>query len=438
MKQCTMRRIPVSGTFELTSRCNFNCKMCYIHTQKESASFCPEGISEAETGKRELTASEWITLGKEAKAQQMLFLLLTGGEPLARSDFREIYDGLYQMGFLLSINTNGSLWTSELIEWMRRRPPLQINVTLYGSSRDTYGRLCGCPEAFEQVKHNILQMKRAGFNIRINVTVTKLNVTDLTDILEFANQHELEVNGTSYLFPAKNCAGNRYRLDASTAGIVRVRLMQSVCMPEELQALTGTSKVYAHEELQALTGMSKVYMPEDLQALAGTSKVYMHEELQALTGMSKVYAHEDLQVLSDMTKENGHTVTNTEKGNFRGAPMKCSAGKSSFWITWDGKLLPCGMLASVSVPLQGEGFAAGWRQLIRETDRIRMPVKCISCNHARYCMICGAAALAEGNGDVERMDNYICRMTEACMKSLTESYFRQINQIEVKSRDCPD
>lgn len=408
MKQCTVRRIPVSGTFELTSRCNFNCRMCYIHTPKEAESFYPECSSEAEKGKRELTASEWITLGKEAKAQQMLFLLLTGGEPLVRSDFREIYEGLYQMGFLLSINTNGSLWTPELIEWMRSRPPLQINVTLYGSSRDTYGRLCGCPEAFEQVKHNILQMKRAGFNIRINVTVTKLNVTDLTDILDFANQHELEINGTSYLFPAKNCAGidNRYRLDASTAGIVRARLMQSVCMPEELQALAGTSKIYT---------------PEELQTLAGTSKIYTPEELQTLT---------------DTPKENGDAVTNTENENFRGAPMKCSAGKSSFWITWDGKLLPCGMLTSVSVPLQGVDFAAGWRQLIRETDRIRMPVKCVSCNHARYCMICGAVALAEGNGDVEKMDHYICRMTEACMKSLAESYFRQINQTGIKGRDC--
>lgn len=27
--------IPVSGSFELTPRCNFNCQMCYVHMTDE-------------------------------------------------------------------------------------------------------------------------------------------------------------------------------------------------------------------------------------------------------------------------------------------------------------------------------------------------------------------------------------------------------------------
>ena len=87
--------IPVSGTFELTQRCNFGCEMCYVHdcTQKTDP----------------LSAEDWISLAKQARDAGTVFLLLTGGEPLIRDDFEEIYRALAKMGFLISINTNGSL-----------------------------------------------------------------------------------------------------------------------------------------------------------------------------------------------------------------------------------------------------------------------------------------------------------------------------------------
>ena len=65
--------IPISGTFELTPRCNFNCKMCYVHLQ-------PEEIPQNGV---ELTAKEWLRIAKEAKAAGTTWLCITGGEPPA-------------------------------------------------------------------------------------------------------------------------------------------------------------------------------------------------------------------------------------------------------------------------------------------------------------------------------------------------------------------
>lgn len=75
---------PLAGNFELTPRCNFNCKMCYVH------------LSEAEQKRRgaELSADEWLSIAETARSEGMLFLLLTGGEPLIRPDFRYILSEL--------------------------------------------------------------------------------------------------------------------------------------------------------------------------------------------------------------------------------------------------------------------------------------------------------------------------------------------------------
>ena len=75
--------IPISGTFELTPRCNFNCKMCYIHEN-------------CNTKKSELSLEQWLEIAKKAKEAGTLFLLLTGGEAMV----------LYLMKKLLSVLNN--------------------------------------------------------------------------------------------------------------------------------------------------------------------------------------------------------------------------------------------------------------------------------------------------------------------------------------------
>ena len=79
----TLRGVPLSVTFELTARCDLNCRMCYIHKRQNDAAVM----------ERERTAEEWLALARQAQERQMLLLLLTGGEPLLRPDFREIYTG---------------------------------------------------------------------------------------------------------------------------------------------------------------------------------------------------------------------------------------------------------------------------------------------------------------------------------------------------------
>ena len=109
------RGIPLSGNFELTPRCNFNCRMCYIHQNARAED--------------EWTAQEWLELGRKACDAGMVFLLLTGGEPLIRKDFREIYSGLKGLGLLISINTNASLIDRDWVEFFKKDPPCTVPPT---------------------------------------------------------------------------------------------------------------------------------------------------------------------------------------------------------------------------------------------------------------------------------------------------------------------
>ena len=68
------RGVPLSGTFELTPRCNLDCRMCYIHRRENDAAAL----------RGEASAAEWLALAEECCREGTLLLLLTGGEPLLR------------------------------------------------------------------------------------------------------------------------------------------------------------------------------------------------------------------------------------------------------------------------------------------------------------------------------------------------------------------
>ena len=56
-----------------------------------------------------------------------------------------------------------------------------------------------------------------------------------------------------------------------------------------------------------------------------------------------------------------------------GEGIRCRAGKSNFWVTWDGKMLPCGMLPDEGVDLARTGFAEAWKHITEKVSCIRLP-----------------------------------------------------------------
>lgn len=177
----TEKGIPVFGGFELTSRCNLSCKMCYIKDNENKTSF--EG---------ELTARQWIELGHEAADCGMLVVYLTGGEPLVRTDFKEIYEAFNRLGLRINLFTNGTLITEEMLRWLSEMPPSTVDVSLYGASGKTYLELCGKEEAYNRTCKGIELLLKYGINTRIKTTIVRSNKNDYDAIKDIAQKLGLE------------------------------------------------------------------------------------------------------------------------------------------------------------------------------------------------------------------------------------------------------
>lgn len=349
-------KTPINGTFELSPLCNMDCKMCYIKMSKEKQ----ESIA------RLRTKEEWIELAQKAKEKGMLFLLLTGGEPFLVKDFKELYIELHKMGFCISINSNGTMIDEDVISWLKHYPPMRINMTLYGASDETYGRLCNNPKGFTQVTKALSLLKENNIQVKLNCSVTPYNKDDLKQMIDFAEEHDLVIQATSYMFPP-------LRKDETKIG-------QNDRFTAQDAALYG-AYISAYSN-----GFDRF-------------KEYIE------SGQLALYDADD------------------DCGVVEGDHMRCRAGITSFWMTWEGKLLPCGMIPDRGLDPWEVGFDAAWENAKNIVSEITLPVKCAGCGKKDECKACAAMVYTE-TGTYDKVPQYRCEMThcypDACKKVLKE------------------
>lgn len=338
------KRIPLSGTFELSPLCNMNCKMCYVTMSAE------------EQRKRSpLRAKEdWIQLAKEAMEEGLLFLLLTGGEPFLWTEFRELYQELHGMGLCLSINSNGTLIDEETVEWLKQTPPSRINITLYGASDETYERLCGKKDGFTKVRNAIDLLLQAGISVKLNCSLTPYNEADLEKMIRFAEERDLILEVATYMFPP-------IRKD------------------------------------ETMIGQNRRFTPEE------TAKKSIK------TGILQKGEESFQQYLSE---NQFLPLEKKECVDWEGDTMQCRAGRSSFWVTWDFKLLACGMMTVPKEELQPGHFKEAWKKIYTKINEIRIAPECKDCSAKEQCQTCAAMIFAE-TGSFDKKPEYRCQITEA-------------------------
>ena len=176
------KAIPISGTFELTPRCNFNCRMCYVHLKND----------EIPHYGRELTAKEWLRIAEEAKQAGTTWLCITGGEPILHPEFPEIWEKLSQMGFFLTLQSNASLISGKIADLLEKYPPRRVKVTLYGADDDIYESVCGVKNGFSRVNDGIHTLMSLGIPVSLVSTIIRQNQEAVQKMAYYAYRHRLQ------------------------------------------------------------------------------------------------------------------------------------------------------------------------------------------------------------------------------------------------------
>ena len=166
--QAIRQRRPLSCTMELTYRCNFHCRMCYVRMTDAQAA--PYG--------RLRTVDEWLDMARQMRDAGVLYLTLTGGECTQYPGFVELYGQLSQLGFRISIMSNAGAYTDSVRDVFRRYPPVSVGITLYGGSKETYAAVTGDPEGLDRAVENIRFFRSIRVPVGLNFTVIRQNVLD--------------------------------------------------------------------------------------------------------------------------------------------------------------------------------------------------------------------------------------------------------------------
>jgi radical SAM protein with 4Fe4S-binding SPASM domain len=183
------RRVPISGTLELTHRCPLACAHCYNNLP----------VGDREGRSRELSTEECCRIIDEVAAEGCLFLLLSGGEILARHDFLDIYRHARGSGLLVTLFTNAIMVTPSLVAALVEQPPFSIEVTLYGHTREVYEEMTELPGSFARARRGVQLMLEAGLPLKLKTMATSINRHEVLAMQEYC-QTEL---GTPFKFDAQ-------------------------------------------------------------------------------------------------------------------------------------------------------------------------------------------------------------------------------------------
>jgi MoaA/NifB/PqqE/SkfB family radical SAM enzyme len=149
-------RLPLEGHLDLTYRCNNNCLHCWLKIPPAS-----------EKRNNELSFDEIRVIVDEARSLGTRRWSMSGGEPMLRPDFSEIFDYITAKAVSYSLNTNGTLITPKLARQLKRKGTKM--VALYGATKETYAHVTGNPAGFEQLMQGFsyLREEKVGFIVQL-------------------------------------------------------------------------------------------------------------------------------------------------------------------------------------------------------------------------------------------------------------------------------
>lgn len=359
------KRAPLGFELETTARCNLDCRHCYVNVPAD----------DGQAAARELTVAEVLELGRQAVELGALWCTLTGGEPLLRRDFAEIYLGLKRLGLLVSIYTNATLVREEHVALFRKYPPRDIEVTVYGASAGTYEKITRRQGSYARFRHGLAMLLDSEIKVRLKAMALRSNLEELPEIARFCRERTKDF----YRFdPFLNLRTDRD--PERNRDIASERLL-----PEEI-ASCERSDAERQGALEKRCDRLIEPLRED----------FFYDSCLACSRQDKC------ELFGRLSRR-----------------LICGAGMASFFVAHDGAFRLCASLCApgTTYDLRRGTLRQAWEQFVPSVRAIRAQGKeqlrlCRSCPIVNLCFNCPASADLEC-GDPEAIVPYFCSAAKA-------------------------
>ena len=219
-------RLPLEGSIDLTYRCNNNCRHCWINI--------PAGSLEKD---KELTFGEIKKIADDARAMGCRRWSISGGEPMLREDFAEIFDFLTSGNLPYSLNTNGTLITQKIARLMKRKGVKM--VALYGATAKVHDHITRRPGSFDETMRGFAYLKEENVGFIVQLMVMRDNYHQykaMKKLAESLSEHWRFGGSWLYLSADNNTVKNeeirRQRLAPIDAMLVNKPYVNSLYRPD--------------------------------------------------------------------------------------------------------------------------------------------------------------------------------------------------------------
>jgi len=350
------KRVPFSFDLEITARCNNACHHCYINL--------PAGDIEAR--RKELSLAEITDIADQAVGLGALWCLISGGEPLLREDFADIYISLKQKGLLVSVFTNACLVTEEHVALFKKYPPRDLEVTVYGITPETYERVTQRAGSYAAFRRGLDLLLKNGLKVRMKAMALRSNINELPDIAAFCREY----------------TSDYFRFDP----LLHLRYDQDPIRNEEIK----TERLSPTEIVATEQG-------DDERARA-------------------------------LKNNCDHLIFAEHEGQLCDHLFHCGAGNQNFVVSYDGIFRLCADLwhPDCIYDLRQGKLSQAWDELVPRVRDLRSTSptfleRCRSCPIINLCLWCPAHAHLEC-GQMDGWSEYFCQVAHARAEAISSSF----------------
>jgi AdoMet-dependent heme synthase len=368
--------------WEVTKGCNLRCIHCRASATELSS---PTDLP---------TRTALGIIDQIAEAANPI-LVLSGGEPLYRSDIFQLARYGTDKGLRVALATNGTLVTKDVARMIVDSGVKRVSISLDGADAQTHDSFRGIPGAFDAAVAGLRNLKALGMSVQINMTIARHNAKQLPQVLELARTLGADALHTFLLVPV-GCG-------------VDIAAEQMVA-PEEYEQMLNW---FYDQSLLGGIELKATCAPHYFR-VARQRRVADRKAAQAMVQITPESASQPSSHIgpTDMIMPGGTGISLKPSGHPGGHPgghpsdmnaatKGCLAGTGVCFISFQGEVYPCGYLPVVAGDLRKQNFADIWRDSVvfnqlRDTGNLKG--KCGCCEFRNICMGCRARAFA-ASGD---------------------------------------